>query len=99
MVRSNRKGRLNRASILKRLEVGQSEEVTRLTFTTKRSSQRLANKVKAELPKHEFPGVPGTLTGKLAETRTSLEDDGTILKDKMIGVWTFYETPDEDTLQ
>ena len=30
MVRSNRKGRLNRASILKRLEVGQSEEVTRL---------------------------------------------------------------------
>jgi hypothetical protein len=83
MVRSNRKGRLNRASILKRLEVGQSEGVTRFTFTTKRSSQRLANKVKAELPKHEFPGVPGTLTGKLAETRTSLEDDGNVPSSKI----------------
>ena len=49
MVRSNRKGRLNRASILKRLEVGQSEEVTHLLYTTKRSSQRLAHKVKAKL--------------------------------------------------
>ena len=82
MVRSNRKGRLNRASILKRLEVGQSEEMTRLAFTT-RSSQRLANRVKAELPKHEFPGVPGTLTGKLAETRTSLEDDGNVPSSKI----------------
>ncbi len=57
MVRSNRKGRLNRASILKRLEVGQCEEFARLIHTTKMRPQRLANKAKAKLPEHQFPGV------------------------------------------
>jgi hypothetical protein len=76
---------------VKRLEVGQCEEVASLTHTTNRRPQRLANKVKAGLLKHQFPGMPASFAGRLAETRTSL--------DRMIQFASLYETPDEDTLQ